>query len=438
MLRKIFISGATRFRTKTEAATILKMEPDGEKRKEAPSTTKKPRRKRNKRQEDGVEVEQNRNELKFNKHSTNYFRSLKSCVEDDVKNAEFFFEKGLRKVRPHHFTWSSFAKLHWVDRTIEDLFTHEFNSLTVQCLESKLNNKNFKVNTEQVGIDYKIKMGDFLQHTVHRHEAPVKDEKITIVDENADYLVVNKPASWPIHPCGRFHFNSLIAILAKDTNYKHLKVVHRFDRLTSGILILARTSKSASKFHEQMRQKELEKEYVCRVKGDFPYETHESHEPIKCIDLKNGVYQVRAEGKECHTKFERVSHCSDHSILRCFPVTGRTHQIRVHLQHLGYPIQNDPIYARPEFVAAKLLPPSDADELLKKYCFQRTEPYIPKKTTVDTTDPYYDPDCSECNIDFQDPSEGELSIYLHALRYKSDSWEFKTELPDWSNCTETG
>lgn len=89
---------------------------------------------------------------------------------------------------------------------------------------------------------------------------------------------------------------------------------------------------------------QLEKEYVCRVKGEFPQDELICEEPILVVSFKIGLCRVDPKGKECRTVFQRLSFNGKTSVVRCLPLTGRTHQIRVHLQYLGFPILNDPIY----------------------------------------------------------------------------------------------
>ena len=369
---------------------------------------------------------------KTKKGGTSKFVHLKPNLEKDVDNATFYIENGLRKVRPHIYTWSAFAKKRWLGRRITELMENEFHGVTAYNLADSFSYLNVQVNAKPVDGDYVIKNSDFIQHTIHRHEMPVLDAGITVIEENDDYLVVNKPSSIPIHPCGRFYFNTVIGILAKEKNKRGLKIVHRLDRLTSGVLIFAKTMDASKEFTQLLQSKELQKEYICRVRGEFPWAETTCDKPISNIDPKNSLNQVRENGKPCSTKFVRMSTHGSYSIVRAFPLTGRTHQIRVHLQYLGYPIENDPVYGRWEFEAARKLPEDEADELLKREMHARTRPYVKPREAVDPTDPDYDPKCPECQLEFEDPKEDELLIYLHANSYTSDRWKFTADLPEWA------
>ncbi|XP_037959336.1 RNA pseudouridylate synthase domain-containing protein 2-like [Teleopsis dalmanni] len=159
-----------------------------------------------------------------------------------------------------------------------------------------------------------------------------------------DIVVVNKPASIPVHPCGRYRHNTVVFILAKEYNLKNLRTIHRLDRLTSGLLLFGRSPKKARQMEHQIRNRQVQKEYICRVEGDFPEGIIECKEPIEVVSYKIGVCKVSAKGKDCTTTFQKIAHNGKTSVVLCKPRTGRMHQIRVHLQYLGYPVVNDPLY----------------------------------------------------------------------------------------------
>lgn len=207
-----------------------------------------------------------------------------------------------------------------------------------------------------------------MRNTVHRHEPPVVGTPLEILVDDGQVLVVDKPASIPVHPCGRFRHNTVIFILGKEHGISELHTVHRLDRLTSGVLLFARTLETSKKLDQLVRDRQvrselfedlhvfqvfsvltdfspqLEKEYVCRVEGEFPEGELICEEPILVVAFKIGLCRVDPKGKECRTVFQRLSFNGKTSVVRCLPLTGRTHQIRVHLQYLGFPILNDPVY----------------------------------------------------------------------------------------------
>ncbi|PNJ27461.1 pseudouridylate synthase RPUSD2 isoform X2 [Pongo pygmaeus] len=334
---------------------------------------------------------------------------------------------------------------------------------------------------------------DFLRNTVHRHEPPVTAEPIRLLAENEDVVVVDKPSSIPVHPCGRFRHNTVIFILGKEHQLKELHPLHRLDRLTSGVLMFAKTAAVSERIHEQVRDRQLEKEYVCRVEGEFPTEEVTCKEPILVVSYKVGVCRVDPRGKPCETVFQRLSYNGQSSVVRCRPLTGRTHQIRVHLQFLGHPILNDPIYNSvawgPSRGRGGYIPKTN-EELLRDLVAEHqakqsldvldlcegdlspglTDPTAPsselgkdnleelaaaaqkmeevaeaapqeldtialapeKAVETDVMNQETDPLCAECRLVRQDPLPQDLVMFLHALRYKGPGFEYFSPMPAWA------
>ncbi|KAG5896708.1 hypothetical protein JTB14_014584 [Gonioctena quinquepunctata] len=177
-----------------------------------------------------------------------------------------------------------------------------------------------------------------------RHETPVLSNQIKLLHVDEDVVVLDKPCSIPVHPCGRYRHNTVVFILAKEHNLKNLRTIHRLDRLTSGLLLFGRTPKKARQMEHQIRNRLVSKQYVCRVEGEFPDEIIECNEAIEVVSYKIGVCKVSPKGKDCMTLFQKLGYNGKTSIVLCKPKTGRMHQIRVHLQYLGHPVVNDPLY----------------------------------------------------------------------------------------------
>ncbi|XP_063439626.1 pseudouridylate synthase RPUSD2-like [Mytilus trossulus] len=263
--------------------------------------------------------------------------------------AEYYFENGLRKVYPYYFTFSSYCKQRWNGKTVLDIFTKDFHGTETEEYIDAIESGRVTVNGKPVSIDYKVKNHDFLEHTLHRHENPVSGSPLKIIHDDKDVVVINKPPSIPCHPCGRYRFNSIAFILGKEYGYPNLRNIYRLDRLTSGVLILAKTPEKTRQLEDEIFGKHVQKEYVCRVVGEFPKEELTCDQPLDLISHKISMMRVKSPGKPSKTVFQRLSYNGKSSVVRCLPYTGRTHQIRVHLQFLGYPIVNDPLYNSPAF-----------------------------------------------------------------------------------------
>uniref|UniRef100_A0A0R3NXF0 Uncharacterized protein, isoform B n=3 Tax=Drosophila pseudoobscura pseudoobscura TaxID=46245 RepID=A0A0R3NXF0_DROPS len=275
-------------------------------------------------------------DLKKAKLETKALKAKRPGFTDErYQETSYYIENGLRKVYPYYFTFTTFTKGRWVGEKILDIFSREFRAHPSEEYERRIQAGTLTVNFEKVPIDYRLKHNDLLANIVHRHEVPVTCQPIKIVHMNEDLVVVNKPASIPVHPCGRYRHNTVVFILAKEFNLKNLRTIHRLDRLTSGLLLFGRSPKKARQMEQQIRNRQVEKEYICRVEGIFPDEIVECKEPIEVVSYKIGVCKVSQRGKDCTTTFQKISQNGKTSVVLCKPLTGRMHQIRVHLQYLG-------------------------------------------------------------------------------------------------------
>lgn len=408
-------------------------------------------------------------------------------TDDRFNETSYYIENGLRKVYPYYFTFTSYTKGRWVGRTLLEVFGKEFRAHTTEEYERHIEKGSLTINNKRVASDYVMKHNDLLANVVHRHEVPVTNDTIDIIHIDEDIVVINKPASIPVHPCGRYRHNTIIFLLAKEYNLKDLKTIHRLDRLTSGILMFGRTQNKARKLEAQIRDREVSKQYICRVEGKFP-DSIECEEPIGVISYKIGVCKVSSKGKECRTSFQLVEYSKEMniSIVMCKPYSGRMHQIRVHLQYLGYPITNDPLYNDfifgPEKGRGGNFGKSDEQLVLDLICAHNSENWLNTnddiplfkvnkddisnsiitesqqlektidqsskpmsnnvftQTGIDMPDMKFDekkvsvdPHCYECKINYKDPEPKDLIMYLHAFKYSGPDWAYETPMPVWAD-----
>ncbi|KAE8244684.1 hypothetical protein A4X13_0g6368 [Tilletia indica] len=254
----------------------------------------------------------------------------------------------LRHCPPYWHVYQTSAKRRWYDRELLEMLVTEFRDRTKEYYHWAIHTGLCQVNHQKTDPRYCLKNGDVMSNRVHRHEPPVTTDPVKILfrDEEKGHLVVRKPGSIPVHAAGRYGKHTLIHMIKHDLNVPVIYTTNRLDRLTSGLMVCSTTKEAAQKIGDQFTRGLVRKAYVCRVKGCFPEEEIDCREPILAIDRQAGVNLVHPLGKECQTIFKRISYDADTdtSVVYCRPITGRTHQIRVHAQYLGYPIPNDPLY----------------------------------------------------------------------------------------------
>ncbi|MEN6331467.1 MAG: RluA family pseudouridine synthase [Smithella sp.] len=201
---------------------------------------------------------------------------------------------------------------------------------------------------------------------------PEVDERITILYEDEWFVAVNKPGNLPVHPAGRYFNNTLVALMQERSGRK-VYPVHRIDRETSGVLLLAFDDKSAGSLSAALTQGS--KEYLALVQGAFPDKELIVDLPLGC-DSESAVRKKRRawpEGTQSAvTRFQKILTAGDISLIRCFPETGRLHQIRAHLLSAGFPIVGDKLYGRDETAFLAFIEHGLTAELLERLILPRT------------------------------------------------------------------
>lgn len=360
---------------------------------------------------------------------------------------EVIIDGPLRRIVPYYFTYKTFCKLRWRNKRLLDIFTEEFRDRDKEYYRKTISNGSVYLNGSPATLETIVHNGDLIMHKIHRHEPAVSSRAIKIVYEDENILAIDKPSGIPVHPTGRFRFNTITKILEKQLGYP-VHPCNRLDRLTSGLMFLAKTPKAADKMAEQMKAREVSKEYIARVVGEFPIDEIVVEEPIKTIEPKLGLNAVCSlddeDAKVSKTIFKRISYDGETSIVKCKPFTGRTHQIRVHLQYLGYPIANDPIYSNPQIWGPGLGKGHNINYL----------EVIEKLNEIGKTafaESWYHPSsqgevlknekCSKCETElYTDPGPNDLDLWLHAYRYESTEldehdkklWSYQTSFPEWA------
>ena len=204
---------------------------------------------------------------------------------------------------------------------------------------------------------YLLRSGDTvaisaLQSERHAPEIQPQPTPLAIVYEDQDLLVVNKPAGMVVHPArGHFGDTLLDMLLARYPEMgqfgdsEHPGIVHRLDKDTSGLLIVAKNMRAQAALVEQMKQHAIIKRYLALVEGVVALDAGSIDAPIgRDPRYRQQMAITTASSREARTHFRIVQRFSRHTLLLLQLETGRTHQIRVHLQAIGYPVVGDPVY----------------------------------------------------------------------------------------------
>ncbi|KAJ7945665.1 Pseudouridine synthase [Quillaja saponaria] len=352
---------------------------------------------------------------------------------------DYIFRNGRRHVRPYYFEFISHVKNRWAGKTIVDLFTEEFKGRPYEYYVSAVKSGRIQVDGEMVPVSYIAKSSQKISHFVHRHEPPVMAFEVTILQKEVDVLTVCKPASVPVHPCGQYRKNTVLGILQAEHGLAPLFPIHRLDRLVSGLLILARNAPKADTFRQQIEAGLVQKEYIAKVVGEFP-----DREQIVDANINYNAREGRStaevgassEGKTACTKFTRISSNGTYSIVLCKPISGRTHQIRVHLQHMGHPIANDMLYLSENTIERSDEGLSADRAIVDSDCSLTSnldEKYLNKYEDNSIDDFSIDPMCTNCpNLSPKGYGGQEEDLWLHCFRYSGPGWMYECPYPDWA------
>lgn len=219
-----------------------------------------------------------------------------------------------------------------------------------------------RVNKKRIKPEYKLVAGDEIrippvrvaerdEQTVSPKLAKVASLADAILYEDDWILVMNKPSGTAVHGGSGLSFGVIEGLRALRPEARFLELVHRLDRDTSGVLLVAKKRSALRSLHEQLREKGMQKDYLALVRGSWPSHLKVVQAPLLKNILQSGerVVRVNSEGKPSETRFKVEERYAHATLVKASPVTGRTHQIRVHTLHAGHPIAFDDRYGEQEF-----------------------------------------------------------------------------------------
>jgi len=209
-----------------------------------------------------------------------------------------------------------------------------------------------RVNKGRIDQLYRLVTGDVIRippiRTAEKAagSAPVPGAEFAIVYEDTHLLVIDKPAGVAVHGGSGVSYGVIEQLRAARPQAKFLELVHRLDRETSGLLLLAKKRSALTHLHDQMREGTTDKRYLAMVAGDWKNPRQHVKLPLHKYTTADGERRVvvQAGGQEAHTVFNLLRKWQDYALLEAELKTGRTHQIRVHLASSGFPILGDEKY----------------------------------------------------------------------------------------------
>lgn len=366
-----------------------------------------------------------------------------------MESQEYVKDQVFRYVVNYDYCFNSNCKGRWLKKPILEVFENEFKAFKKEYYKKAIEEGKITVNEEKVDEDYILQNGDRIKHFTIRRELPVYNVPFTKLYEDDELYAINKPPSIPVHPCGAYNKNSVIHILRNEYGLKELSTFHRLDKLTSGVLVLAKGKQLTNKYADLIKDRFCEKTYLARVEGKIEEDEFEVLAPIYCESIRECMYRCPKNdeqlkiSKESQTKFKLrwYDERSHTSLLECYPKTGRTHQIRVHLNHIGHPIINDENYGGRvvgNLFAVKLKAShpetTDLDDLESNALGKRSplaelkEDDCKDIASLDMLDNTVHNTLKNYTMNSEDKI---MEIMLHALRYKIDGRIIEAPEPYW-------
>ncbi len=243
------------------------------------------------------------------------------------------------------------------------------------------------VNDEIESSSYKVKIDDEIELVNQEEEIHIEKENIPldIVYEDEYLMVINKPSGMVTHPAvGNYNHtlvNALMYHLNRDTTNIRPGIVHRLDKDTSGLMIVAKTDDALEKLSLMIKDRKIDRIYNALVWGIVRHEKGTIDAPIgRDINNRQKYIVTNLNSKDAITHFKVLERYSDTTLLELKLETGRTHQIRVHMNYIGYPVVNDPVYCNKK-------PLNDSGQMLFSKKLKFIHPYTNKELSFEIDPP---------------------------------------------------
>ncbi|WJG25253.1 23S rRNA pseudouridine(955/2504/2580) synthase RluC [Vibrio furnissii] len=246
---------------------------------------------------------------------------------------------------------------------IDNFLRNQLKSIPKSVVYRILRKGEVRVNKKRVKAEYKLEAGDIVRVPpvtidVKEDEVAAPSTKLNkvaelehcILYEDDHMLVLNKPSGTAVHGGSGLKFGAIEALRALRPQARFLELVHRIDRDTSGILLIAKKRSALRQLQSQFREKTVQKYYFALVMGEWKSQCKAVNAPLLKNEV-NSIVRVNPNGKPSETRFKILEKFADATLVQASPITGRTHQIRVHTQYVGHPIAWDDRYGDRRFDA---------------------------------------------------------------------------------------
>ncbi len=244
----------------------------------------------------------------------------------------------------------------YAGQRLDNYLVRELRGVPKTRIYRALRKGEIRVNKGRVKADYRLQAGDTVRLpplTRVEREPGVAPQSLqqqlaeSTVYEDVGLLVVDKPSGLAVHGGSGLNFGLIETLRQMRPQDKYLELVHRLDRDTSGLILIARKPAVLRELHRLLRGDGVDKRYLALVAGSWPRRMQRVEAPLAKNILQSGERMVRVakEGKPSITEFSVVERFKGATLIEAKPVTGRTHQIRVHARHAGFPLLGDAKYA---------------------------------------------------------------------------------------------
>lgn len=233
-----------------------------------------------------------------------------------------------------------------------------------------------EVNGKSVSASYQVKIDDVidvLDELDYSINVGAENIPINVIYENDNFAIINKDSGMVVHPAPGHYTGTLVnALLYKYGNLAgedfRPGIVHRLDKDTSGLMIVAKTEKALEKLSSMIADRQVTRKYLAIVDGVIKNDSGEIDAPIgRDVNNRQKMAVTDVNAKEAVTHFKVIERFKNNTLIECKLDTGRTHQIRVHMAYIGYPVNNDPLYGRGKC--------SEFGQMLHSYFIEFNDPF---------------------------------------------------------------